>query len=186
MPSQYMRSVQKVSSQGIWKRETFIKEDTRYKKNCIQDNDASVPFKLGTLGPHTVLPIAISCPVVISWISSSEIFSLSKVVLVLGKARSHRAPNLGCRGAESPGWFDVLSKISASDMMHEQVHCCDEAANHQLPIAAAFWIIQIVSMEECSSLMQNLKHIHCSTCSFWMWRPHSTHVTQLASTAPTY
>ena len=28
----------------------------------------------------------------------SEISSLSKVILVLGKARSHRAPNLGCRG----------------------------------------------------------------------------------------
>ena len=29
----------------------------------------------------------------------SEISSLSKVILVLGKARSLRAPNLGCRGA---------------------------------------------------------------------------------------
>ena len=26
------------------------------------------------------------------------------------KARSHRVPNLGCKGAESPGWFDVLQK----------------------------------------------------------------------------
>ena len=38
---------------------------------------------------------------------------LSKVILVLGKARSHRAPNLGCREVESPGWFDVLLKNSA-------------------------------------------------------------------------
>ena len=37
--------------------------------------------------------------------------------------------------------------------------CCDEAANHQLPLAAGFWIIWIVSMEECSSLMQNLVQI---------------------------
>ena len=36
-------------------------------------------------------------------------------------------------------------------MMHEQV-CCSEAANHQLPIAAAFWIIQIVSTEEMFKL----------------------------------
>ena len=36
--------------------------------------------------------------------------SLSKVILVWGKARSHRAPNLGCRGAETPGWFDVSQK----------------------------------------------------------------------------
>ena len=32
------------------------------------------------------------------------------MVLVLGKARSHRAPNLAV-GAESPGWFDVLQKL---------------------------------------------------------------------------
>ena len=32
------------------------------------------------------------------------------MILVLGKARSYRAPNMDCSGAESPGWFDVLSK----------------------------------------------------------------------------
>ena len=42
----------------------------RYKKHCIEDNDASVPFKVGTLGPHTVLPIAISF-LVFPWISST-------------------------------------------------------------------------------------------------------------------
>ena len=31
-------------------------------------------------------------------------------MLVLGKARSLSEPNLGCRGAESPGWFDILPK----------------------------------------------------------------------------
>ena len=49
--------------------------------------------------------------------------------------------------------------------MHEQACCHDEAANHQLHIAMAFWIIQIVSVEQCSSLMQNSMQIHCSTCS---------------------
>ena len=81
----------------------------------------------------------------------------------LGKARSCRAPSLGYWGAESPGWFDVSSKYSAGDMMWERVHC-DEAASHQLPIAVAFWIIRIVSVEECSSLLQKLMQIHCSTC----------------------
>ena len=61
----------------------------------------------------------------------SEISSLSKVNLVLGKARSHRAPNLGCTGAESPGWFDLLQKNFAWDLMYEWVCCHDEAANHQ-------------------------------------------------------
>ena len=31
----------------------------RYKQHCIQDNDISVPFKVGTLGPHTVLPASL-------------------------------------------------------------------------------------------------------------------------------
>ena len=59
------------------------------------------------------------------------------------------------------------------------MHCCDEAANHQLPIAAAFWIIWIVSVEEWSSIMQNLIQIRCSstvtqyTCSLnGVYRPH--------------
>ena len=62
-------SVQKVSSHVLWKIETFIEEDTRYKKHYTQDNDSSVPFKVGTSGPHTLLPIAISCTIIFSWIS---------------------------------------------------------------------------------------------------------------------
>ena len=95
----------------------------------------------------------------------SEISAFSKVILVLGKASSHRAPNLGCRAAESTGWFDVSPENSAGDIMHEWSCCPDKAANHHLPIAVAFWIIQMVSGEECSSLTQNLMLIHCSTGS---------------------
>ena len=50
-------------------------------------------------------------------------------------------------------------------MRREWAGTHDEAANHQLPIAAAFWIIQIVFTKECSSLMQNLMQICCSICS---------------------
>ena len=75
--------------------------------------------------------------------------------------KSHRVPNLGSMGAESSGWFNVSPKNSALDVMHGQACSHDEAANHQLPIAVAFWIIWIVSAEDCSSLMQNLMHIHC-------------------------
>ena len=50
-------------------------------------------------------------------------------------------------------------------MIHEKACCCDEAASHQLPTEAAFWIIQLVSVEECSSLTQNLMQIFCSTRS---------------------
>ena len=87
------------------------------------------------------------------------------MISVFGKAITHKVWNLGFREAESPGWFDVLPKISGGDMMHEWVYCRDEAANHQLPIAAAFWIIRIFSTEECSSLTQNLMQIHSSTHS---------------------
>ena len=73
-----------------------------------------------------------------------------------------------------------------------------EAASAQLPIAAVFWIIPIVSMEECSSLKQNLIQICFSThavilnamateytCSLngiyhphWLvhWRPRCSHM----------
>ena len=102
--------------------ETFTEEDTRYKKHCTQDNDTSIPFKASTLGPHTVLhrPSASPShfPEFHRW---AEISSFSKVILVWGKARSLRAPNLGCRGAESPGWFDVSPKNSIGDMMYGRV-----------------------------------------------------------------
>ena len=100
-----------VSSHVIWKMETFIEQYTRYKKHCTQDNDASVPFKVGTLGPHTGFSVALplfKTLKIVCWNCHqlppyfpeshpwSEISSLSKVILVLEKARSHRAPNLGC------------------------------------------------------------------------------------------
>ena len=40
----------------------------------------------------------------------SEIAFLSKVILVLQKARRCRIPNMGCSGAESSWWFAVLPK----------------------------------------------------------------------------
>ena len=86
---------------------------------------------------------------------------LSKVILVLGKTRSCRVLNMGYSRAESHRWFDVLPKTCARDVMHKQAHCHDEAANHQLPIAVAFWIIY----KECSSLTQNLMQIRHSARS---------------------
>ena len=82
------------------------------------------------------------------------------MILVLGKAGSHKMWNLGYRGAKLSGWFDVSPKISAGDLMPEGACCHDEAANHQLPLAA-----QIVSSEKCFMLMQNLKQIPCCTNS---------------------
>ena len=149
-----------------YEKATFTGEDKRYKKHCTQDNDALVLFKVGILGPHTVLPIATSCPVIFSWISSTvwNLFPF-KGEKVLEKPKSHRAPNLGCSGGWATWVIWCFTKNSARDVMHERARCGDEAANHQVPIAAAFWIIWIVSVEECSSLTQNLMQIHFSTCS---------------------
>ena len=104
-----------------------------------------------------------NCYPLLHCIFQNIILSLSKVVLVFGKSKIHRAPNLGCRGLSHRG--DLLSHgKTARDVMQEWTCCRDEAASHQVPRAAAFWIIWIVSMEECSSLTQNLMRIHCSTC----------------------
>ena len=51
----------------------------KYKKCCTLDNDASVPFKVGSLGPHTVLPPAAPLYFPESHLQS-EISSLSKVI----------------------------------------------------------------------------------------------------------
>ena len=174
----------KVCPEGIQPRNM----KSRHNKHCTWDNDASVPFKVVTLGPHTVFNSPSAAP---SYFPEShwwsEICSLSKVILVLGKARRFRAPNLGSSGAESPGCFDVLEKNSAQDIMHEQMYCCDEAANHQLPIAVAFWIIQIVIVEECSSLTQNFMQISLLySLNHFECNGHTVHMlTQWCLPAPT-
>ena len=115
----------------------------------------------------------------------SEISSPSKMILVLGKARSLRAPNLGFRGTESPGWFEVSPKNSAWDVMHERACCGDEAASHQLPIDAAYWTTWIVSTEECSSSSKIWsRFVALLAQSFWMWQSHRTHAHSTVSTAP--
>ena len=64
-------------------------------------------------------------------------WSLSEEILVLGKAKSCRAPNLGCRGLSHLGDLMFHQKVSAQDVVHEQVRCHDETAGLQLPIALA-------------------------------------------------
>ena len=54
---------------------------------------------------------AVDCSCVRSLPSHSQIPSLSTTILSLGKARSRREPNLGCKGADRPDWCDDLPKI---------------------------------------------------------------------------
>ena len=166
--------VQKVSNHVIWKIEAFIEEDTR---NIVHRTMTLGPLQSRHLGTSHSSPSChqLPCNIFLSH-QQSEISSLSKVILVLGKARNRRAPNLGCSRAESLEWFDVSPKNSAQDLMHYQVCCHDEAANHQVPIAAAFYIIPIVSAEEYSNLTQNLIQNHCSTHSVILRDDHTVHM----------
>ena len=159
-------AVQKVPCHVLWTvRDTY----QRYK---IQETRYTGHWRLRPLGSRH-LGTSHSSPshhlsphcIFLNLIDNLKSLPFSMMLLDLGKAKSYRVPNLGCRGAESPGWFDISQKNSAQDVMHEWVHCRDEAANHQLPIAAALWIIWIVSVEEYSSLMQSLMQIHHSTRS---------------------
>ena len=112
------------------------------------------------------------------------------MILVLGKARNRRAANVGCSGAESPGWFDVSQKTSAQDMMHELARCRDEAANHQLPIAAAsesskyFWGGMFKDTKsDADSLLYSLSYFECDGHTVHMLAQLHLLPTPLTSTA---
>ena len=110
----HTRSVLKVSSHIIWKIETFIEEDTRYKKHAHRTMTPQSPSQQA---PWDLTQFSQSPSVVLWYFTEShhwsEIPPLSKVILILGKARSCSMPNLGCRVAESPGCFDGSPKSSA-------------------------------------------------------------------------
>ena len=161
--SNAMRSVQKVSSHVLRKRDIYwrlykIQETLYVGQWCLSPLQSR---HLGTSHSSSSCH-QLPCHILLN-VTDSLKSSLTKVILVFGKARNCRPPNLGSRVFESPGWFDISSKNSAQDVIHEWVRCHDEAANHQLPIAAGFWILQIVSVKECSRLTQNLMQICCST-----------------------
>ena len=124
------------------------------------------PLQSRHLGPHTVLPVAASCPIVYSWISPMvwNLFPF-KGDFSFEKSQKLQGTKSGMQGSWVIWVIWCCAKQVAWDMMYKQVRCHAEAANQQLPIAAAFCIIWIVSVEECSSFTQNLVQIYCSTCS---------------------
>ena len=88
------RSVQKVPRGVIWRIEAFIEEDTRnivYRTTMSQSPSKKAPWDLPQFFQLLSATLAYF-PASHWW---SEIFSLSKVILVLGKTRSRRAPNHG-------------------------------------------------------------------------------------------
>ena len=162
----------------------------RYKKHCAQDSDTSVPCKVGTLGPHTVLPIAIGYSVIFYWISST-VWNLFHFKGDFSFGRSQKGTRFSgyqiwaVRGLSHLGDL-MFHQKTVQDMMHEWACGHDAAATHQLPIAVAFWVTQIISVEKCSSLTRNwiCRFIALLAQWFWMWQPHSAHSHSMASTTP--
>ena len=98
----------------------------------------------------------------------------------LGKSQKSQGTKSGLWGGLSHLGDLMFCQKTLNETMHEWACFRD-----QLPIAVAFWIIRMVSAEECSSLTRNLMQICCSTHSFWMQWLHSTHAYSRASIAPT-
>ena len=181
---------QKVFSHVIWKIETFIEEETR---NIVHRTiDTSVPFKVGTLGPHTVLPIAISCPVIFSeshwW---SEISSLSKLISLLRKARSDRLPNLGwvtwviwCFAKKHftrcNAWAVMLFWWSCRSLVS---HSCG-LLNHWI-ISFCKGMFKLSAKFDADSLLYSLSHFECNghtvhTFTQWCVTPPMTSTVRLS------
>ena len=121
----YTRSAQKVPTHNIWKIDIYWR---RYKiqKTLYTGQWCLSPLQSRHLGTSHSPPNHHHLPhhSFLNLTDGSEISSLSKVILVLRKARSRRALNLGCRVAEWPGWFDVSPKNSVQDVMHELYESC--------------------------------------------------------------
>ena len=156
----------------------------RYKvQETWYTGDTSVSFKVGTSGHHTALPVSLplfktpckifcwNCHQLPCRIFLNLIYGLKSLPFqrwfqfwekpeVTGhqiwavRGLSHLGDSMFCQKTLLKTWC-----VSGREC------CCDEAANHQLPIASAFWVIQIVSRKECSNLTQNLMQILCPTLS---------------------
>ena len=103
-----------------------------------------------------------------------------KVNFSFGKSQKLHSIKSGLYMAESPGWFNVSPKNCMRCDTWAGVlswQSCQSLVSHS-------WIMQIVSMEVCSSLKQNLMQICCCTQSFWMRWPQGTHAHLMASTHP--
>ena len=130
-----------------------------------------------TLGPHTVFSMAISCPVIFYCISSMvwNLFSF-KGDFSFGRNKKSQDAIFGLHGDWVPWVIWYFTKISAPDMMHEQACCHDEAANHQLPTAVAFWSIwsfhrgmfKLNTKFDADSLLYSLSHFECNSYTVHM------------------
>ena len=167
--------------------ETLIEEDTRYKKQCTQDNEASVPFQSRSLGSshssasHHQLP----CHIFLNLIDGLKSLSLQRAFYFWEGPEITR-PKSELLGAESPRWFDILPKNLCTR--------CDAWAGKLLK-----WSCQSPVVHNCS-LLNHLNSFHGSMfklkaksdadsllysfSNFWMKQQYSTHAHSTASTIP--
>ena len=163
--------------------------DIYWKRHMIQetlyiDNVTSVPFKVGTLGPHTVLPVTISCPIVFSWIS----LAAWNLVPVKGDF-SFKKPEVAGHQIWAMG---ALSHLS--DLMFHQKHCMRRDAwegtlsswDCQSPVAHSCGLLNHPNSFHRGMFKRNAKFNADSLLylfSHFEWDGHTVH--SMASTAPT-
>ena len=177
-----MRSVQKLYSHVLWKLETFTEEDTRYRKHRTISlwniGHSLSPLRSRHLGMSQFSQLLSVTP---SYFPEShwwyEISSLLKVMLVLGKARSYRVPNLGCRGLNHLG-----------DLIFHQKFCtrCDSWVGTlswwscQSPVAHSFSLLKHPSSFhggvfklnvkfDPDWLLYSLRHFECNSHTVHMF-----------------
>ena len=171
-----------MKNRGIYWRRNKIQETLYTGQWCLS------PLQSRHLGTSHSSP---NCPqlphhILFEFHQWSDISYLLKVILVLRKARSHWAPNLGCRCTESSGWFDVLPKncmrrdawagtLSWWSCQSPVAHSCG-LLNHPNSFHGRMFKLK-------AKLDADFFALH--TQSFWMWRPHSTRVQSVVSTIPT-
>ena len=153
---------------------TFIEEDTRnsvHKTKIPQCPSKKAPWDL-TQFSQSPSPALLYFPES-HW--HSEISSLSKGILLLGKPEVTGHQIWAIRGLSHLGnlMFGQKNLHKTWCMSYVDGLCwCDEAANHQLPIAASYWIIQIGFWRgmlkhnakfDADSLLYSLSHFECDS-----------------------
>ena len=89
--------------------------------------------------------------------------------LIAARTRSTFSDILLIAGLPEHGLLSIDSQSSLKHLYHTFIFTALISSSLK-----AFWIIWIVSTEECSNLMQIFLQICCSTQPFWMQQPHST------------
>ena len=116
--------------------------------------------------PQTVLQIAISCPIIFSWILST-VWNTFPFKGGFNYGKSQKL--LGAKSGLYGGWVTWVIWCFTKKTLYETWCMSGHVVVMKLSITScpqvAFQIIQILSVEQWLSLMQNLMQIHCSTCS---------------------